>query len=284
MAKKAVNTSSKNSKEIVILSDGTGETAEAFVRAVLAQFASQDPHLIRYTSLEGPSALRKTLEKLEGDKLIVYTFAAPELRKLAWSMTRELGFPSLDLLYPAVDIFAQFLKTSPSEKVGALHSTQARDYFQRIDAIEFTVKHDDGMRLGEIHQADLILVGVSRSSKTPTSIYLAHKGYRVANVPLILNIDPPQELIEAHKMGVPVVCLSIRETDLERIRRTRFQNLGAKSKQSEDQYLALEQIAAELKAAQQLARKHRWPHIDVTDRAIEETASEILLRVEGKAR
>ena len=284
MAKKGLNESLKTGKEVVILSDGTGETAEAFVRAVLAQFASQDPHLTRYTSLEGPTALRRTLEKLGGDKLIVYTFAAPELRKLAWSMTRELGFPSLDLLYPAVDIFAQFLKTSPSEKVGALHSTQARDYFQRIDAIEFTVKHDDGMRLGEIHQADIILVGVSRSSKTPTSIYLAHKGYRVANVPLILNIDPPKELIEAHKVGVPVVCLSIRETDLERIRRTRFQNLGAKSKQSEDQYLALEQIAAELKAAQQLARQHRWPLIDVTDRAIEETASEILLRVEGKAR
>jgi regulator of PEP synthase PpsR (kinase-PPPase family) len=199
-------------------------------------------------------------------------------------MTRQLGFPSLDLLYPAVDIFAQFLNENPTEKVGALHSTQARDYFQRIEAIEFTVKHDDGMRLAELHQADLILVGVSRSSKTPTSIYLAHKGYRVANVPLILNIEPPSELVTAHQMGVPIVCLTIREGDLERIRRTRFLNLGATGKKSEDQYVAIEQISEELKAAQHLARKHGWPLIDVTDRAIEETASEILLRVEGKAR
>ncbi|TVQ77679.1 MAG: kinase/pyrophosphorylase [Bradymonadales bacterium] len=287
---KELRVGSKSSKEsplrqqIVILSDSTGDTAEGFVRAVLAQFQSSDVDIKRIPNIESERALRKSLESITQRALIVYTFASPELRKTAWSLTRELSYTGLDLLYPAVEIFSEFLGSSPSQQAGALHSVLARDYFRRIEAIEFTVKHDDGMRLNEIHLADIILVGVSRSSKTPTSIYLAHKGYRVANVPLVLGIPEPKELLTAHEKKVPVACLTIHESDLERIRRTRFINLGAKTKQSEDHYLAIDQICAELKAAQQLARKYGWPIIDVTDRAIEETASEILLLINGKAR
>ncbi len=206
------------------------------------------------------------------------------MRKKAWALIRENGLTGLDLFYPAVEIFAQFLKSDPSQEAGLLHSASAEHYFDRVDAIEFTVRHDVGMRSDDLPEADLILVGVSRSSKTPTSIYLAHKGFRVANVPLVRGIPVPPQLYDASKAGVPVVCLTIREKDLERIRKSRFQNLAPTAAmpsvmKKDAQYVDLERIREELKEAQALARKNNWPVIDVTDKAIEETASEILLHI-----
>lgn len=269
------------SNRVAILSDGTGETAEAFVQAVMAQFQKEDSPIIRIPSVKSEMDLRNALERFKPPYLIAYTFASEKLRKLAWGVIREKQLIGIDLLYPAVEIFSDFLKINPSEQTGALHSTRSLGYFERVEAIEFTVKHDDGMRLQDLHLADIVLVGVSRSSKTPTSIYLAHKGFRVANVPLVPGIEPAREIFEAQKLGVPVICLSIQFSDLERIRKSRVVNLG-KFTQSENEYTDVLRIKDELEASQKMARRHTWPIIDVTDKAIEETASEILLLIQRK--
>lgn len=260
--------------QISVLSDGTGDTAENYVQAILAQF-KVETHVARYPRIQNEDELEKVLNSLKAPHLVCYTFASESLRKRAWTLVREYEFTGIDLLYPAVEIFASFLKESPTQERGALHSIQAANYFQKIEAIEFTVKHDDGMKLNEIGKADIVLVGVSRSSKTPTSIYLAHKGYRVANIPLVPGIEPPKELFEAEAEGIPVIFLTISPHDLERIRKVRFQTLGNRPART-DNYIDAEKIREELVAAKRLARKNKWPLIDVTDKAIEETASEVI--------
>jgi len=271
----------KAQDRIAVLSDGTGETAETFVNAILAQFKIKQPKVSRHPQIKTEAQLAKIIKEFEPPFLVTYTFASEKLRKAAWALVREHGVTGIDLLYPAVEIFSVFLQQSPTQERGAFHTTQAEDYFQRIEAIEFTVKHDDGMKMDELHLADLILVGVSRSSKTPTSIYLAHKGYKVANVPLVHGIELSPDLIKASQSGIPIVLLTINALDLERIRKVRFQNLGARLTQS-DNYISSVKIREELQATRQLARQHGWPIIDVTDKAIEETASEILLLVNDK--
>ena len=162
-------------ERIAVLSDGTADTAETYVKAILAQFKVANPKIVRYPKIKSIAELKIILKKFEKPYLVSYTFASENLRKMAWSLIRDAGLTGIDLLYPAVEIFSNFLKENPTQETGAFHTTQAENYFQRIEAIEYTVKHDDGMKLDELHQAELILVGVSRSSKTPTSIYLAHK-------------------------------------------------------------------------------------------------------------
>lgn len=267
---------------IAVLSDGTGETAETFVNAILAQFKIQQQKIQRHPQIKSEAQLEKLIAEFEPPFLVTYTFASEKLRKAAWALVRDRGLTGIDLLYPAVEIFSSFLQESPTQERGAFHTTQAEDYFQRIEAIEFTVKHDDGMKMNELHLADLILVGVSRSSKTPTSIYLAHKGYKVANVPLVPGIELSPDLIRASESGIPVIFLTINAMDLERIRKVRFQNLGARLSRS-DNYISSVKIREELEATRQLARRHKWPILDVTDKAIEETASEILLLVTHKS-
>jgi len=269
------------SERISVLSDGTGDTAENYVLAILAQFQLKDAKVSRFPKIKNERELCNILKKFNAPHLVAYTFASEKLRKVAWQLIRDEGLTGIDLLYPALEVFTTFLKIHPTEKTGILHSTQAVGYFQRIEAIEFTVKHDDGMKLDELKMADIILTGVSRSSKTPTSIYLAHRGYKVANVPLVPGIGVPQELLDAEADGIPVIFLTINAVDLERIRKVRFQTLGAKASRA-DSYIDSNKIREELEAAQRLAKQHRWPTIDVTNKAIEETASEILLLVNSK--
>lgn len=268
-------------ERIMILSDGTGETAETCVRAILAQFKQEGSKLRRVPEIKTENDLEEAIKDLKAPYMVVYTFAATSLRKAAWRMIRERKLIGLDLLYPALDVFSEFLKQDPSQASGVLHSTQAVGYFDRVEAIEFTVKHDDGLRMDDLHRADIILVGVSRSSKTPTSIYLAHRGFKVANVPLVPGIELPQDLIDVSSAGIPIVCLVIQPYELHNIRKARVSNLG-QSKDRKNSYVDMDQIQSELKATSEMARKYGWALIDITDRAIEETASEILLLVESK--
>lgn len=268
-------------ERIAVMSDGTCDTAEAYVRALLAQFDRSNADLLRFPRIREEGELLAALEKLEPPYLVAYTFATEQLRKRVWSEARKRNLYSLDLLYPAIDVFSQFLHSHPTQQHGALHSTQAVNYYDRMEAIEFTVKHDDGQRMGSLVDAEIILTGVSRTSKTPTSMYLAHKGYRVANVPLVYGIAPNEQLLAASKRGVPVVMLSIDPMNLERIRRARFERLGTSTAQS-DTYVDLRRITEEMEAAHRLAHQNKWPIIDVTSKAIEETAAEILLIVTAK--
>lgn len=285
---KKKKTESEPEGKILILSDSTGDTAENYVRAILAQFQIAHSPLKKVPNIVTDFQLKKALESATAPCLVVYTFALEKLRKLAWSIIRDKNLIGLDLFYPAVEIFSNFLHRNPNQTPGMLHSAKAHHYFDRVEAIEFTVKHDDGMKLEDLSEADIILIGVSRTSKTPTSIYLAHKGYRVANVPMVPGIEVPRELIAASKAGVPVICLTIREQDLERIRKSRLQNLVPQAqvpirKSKSDTYVNPETIREELEATQKLSRKYGWPQIDVTDKAIEETASEILVMVSDRS-
>lgn len=270
-----------NAERIALLSDGTCDTAETYVRAILAQFNRSEAELERFPKIRTEAQLEHVLEKLEPPFLIAYTFAEEKLRKIIWSEIRKRNLTGVDILYPAIDIFSVFFQDDPTENVGALHTTRALNYFDRIEAVEFTVKHDDGLRLGDLHLADIILTGCSRTSKTPTCMYLANKGYRVANVPLVHGIEPAKELIEAHTQGTPVILLTIAADQLARIRRSRFEKLGTRATQN-DTYVDLKQITEELEAARRLAMRYRWSVIDVSNKAIEESASEILLLVSPK--
>jgi len=270
----------KPRERIAILSDGTCETAENLVRAILAQFNKADAELLRIPKVRTEVELMRELDSLTAPYLVVYTFGTEKLRKLIWSESRKRGLLTYDILYPAVEIFGQFFDAVPSQEQAVLHSTQSVNYFDRMEAIEFTVKHDDGLRLSDLQEANLILTGVSRTSKTPTSMYLAHKGYKVANVPLVYGIEPPVQLIESAQAGIPIVMLTIEASSLEKIRKSRFVRLGTTASQS-DTYISLNRISEETSAALQLARRFKWPVIDVTNKAVEETAAEILLLISG---
>ena len=268
----------KPRERIAILSDGTCETAENLVRAILAQFNKSDAELLRIPKVRTEIELMRELDSLTPPYLVVYTFGTEKLRKLIWSECRRKGLLSYDILYPAVEIFGEFFDAAPTEEQAVLHSTQSVNYFDRMEAIEFTVKHDDGLRLNDLHEANLILTGVSRTSKTPTSMYLAHKGFKVANVPLVTGIEPPLQLIESSAAGIPVILLSIEAGSLEKIRKSRLLRLGTTTSQS-DTYISINRISEETSAALQLARRFKWPVIDVTNKAVEETAAEILLLI-----
>jgi regulator of PEP synthase PpsR (kinase-PPPase family) len=268
--------SPNSSERIVLISDGTCDTAEGYVRAILTQFNRATMDLMRFPSVRSTEGITNALSQTPAPALIVYTFGKEILRKHVWAETRRLNLVGFDLMYPAIDIFGAFFSSRPAEHEAALHSVQSINYFERMEAIEFTVKHDDGMRLSDLAEADLILTGVSRTSKTPTAMYLAHKGYKVANVPLVYGIDPPQQLIDASQKGIPVVFLKIDPGALEKIRRSRFLKLGTSPQQS-DTYVRQEAISEELKVALNLARRFQWRQIDVTNKAIEETASEIVV-------
>lgn len=268
---------------IAVLSDGTAETAEGVVRALLALFDITNPRILRLPQIKTEKDLHRAIEGLDPPYLLCYTFASEKLRKAAWTDIRSQSLVGIDLLYPAIEVFSKFLEDKPREQEGVLRSIDNVEYFERISAIEFTVKHDDGMRMHELGEADAILVGVSRSSKTPTAMYLAHKGYKVANVPLVPGIEPSSELFEASKMGIPIVCLSISAVELQRIRHSRFAVLGADSKKG-DQYVDAETIRDELRYARDLAKRNNWKFIDATNKAIEETATEILLLIRANKR
>lgn len=271
----------QHTERIAVFSDGTCETAETYVRAILAQFNKSEADLLRIPKIRQEAELLKALDKLAPPYLVAYTFASEKLRKLIWAETRKRGLLGIDVLYPAIDLFAQFFHENPSQETGTFHTTRAINYFERMEAVEFTVKHDDGMKQNDLDQAEIILTGVSRTSKTPTSMYLAHKGYRVANVPLVDGIKPSPSLLSANEKGIPVILLTIDPMHLERIRKSRFDRLGTAPTQS-DTYIDIKKISEELEAAHLLARRHKWPILNVTNKAVEETASEILLLVSSK--
>jgi len=270
-----------STERIVVISDGTCDTAESYVRAILAQFEKSDTEIQRIPRLRQPSEVMTALDQFSPPFLIAYTFATEALRKLVWTEIRKRGLTGFDILYPAVELFAEFFQTLPTESQAVLHSTLSLNYFERMEAIEFTVKHDDGMKMKDLSDSEIILTGVSRTSKTPTSMYLAHKGYKVANVPLVPGVNPSEHLLKANEARVPIIMLTIEARALERIRRSRFEKLGSSPAQK-DHYVNPERISEETDAAIALARRYNWPVIDVTSKAIEETASEILLLVSPK--
>jgi len=260
---------------VFVLSDGTGETAEEMVNAALTQFGGQPTRVRRITNVRTNNQVYGALDEAARQaSLVVYTIVNRDLAQLVHDECNALGLLSLDLLTPLLTRLAEFVGHSPKEAPG-LHHNIDEDYFRRIEAVEFTVKHDDGQELRDLYKADLILTGVSRTSKTPLSMYLAHRGYKVANVPLVNGIAPPNELLQLDPERV--VGLVIDPSRLAELRSTRLRNIG--QTQLVNSYADFERIEDEISAAKSIFRKNRWVIIDVTGKAVEETASEILGRL-----
>ena len=259
---------------IYLLSDATGETAEKMVLAALTQFRDKPVRLTRINNVRTKNQVYEALDEALGNGgLVVYTIVNRELAQLVHDECDGLGLVSIDLLTPLLMKVAHCLGRSPKETPGLLHGVDEA-YFRRIEAIEFTVKHDDGQEPRNLYLADIVLVGISRTSKTPLSIYLAHRGWKVANVPLINGIDPPPQLFEVDPKKI--AALVIDPQRLVEVRAARLRNLGQDPRAA---YADYEEIEEELKHARKLFRRHPWVVIDVSSKAVEETANEVLVRL-----
>ena len=254
-----------------LISDSTGGTLDGVTKACLAQFEGIEVEEHIWTLVRTERQLKRVIEAIkESPGPVMFTLVDPALAKIVHRHCKALNVPSIALLQPAIEAFSQYFKLDSMERPGLQH-TLNEEYFARMDAVDYALHHDDGQKTQNLSEADVILTGVSRTSKTPTSIFLANRGIKAANVPLVPNIPIPEELTTSK--GQRVVGLTARPEHLVGIRKTRLKQLG--QEQSTD-YLNLEQVEDEVKNARHLFTRMGWPVIDVTRRSVEETAAEIL--------
>jgi hypothetical protein len=257
--------------KVFAVSDGTGSTAEGVLRAALTQFDASLVTITRYGGILTPTQIRQVVqEAADVEGFIVHTLVSEELRHVILTEGRAANVTTIDLLGPMLARLADLLDSVPREKPG-LFRTFDEGYIQRIEAIDFTVRHDDGERIDDLDQAEIVLVGVSRTSKTPLSIYLAYRGWKVANVPLVLGIEPPKQLF--HLPRQRVVGLTVRPERLRDLRLVRMEHLGTIGAG----YADLETIHKEMAFAFEIFDRRRdWPLVDVTAKPIEEAAAEVV--------
>jgi regulator of PEP synthase PpsR (kinase-PPPase family) len=263
-------------KTIYVLSDSTGETAERVIRAALSQFYDGGIRVHRLskvsTQLDVQNALCITVAT---PGLIVYTLVDPHLAEVVERVAEENGLITVDLLSPLIYSLSRYLGAPSREKPGLLHRIDT-EYYRRVEAVNFTVKHDDGQETRYLHKADLVLVGVSRSSKTPLAMYLAHKGFKVANVPIVFGITLPEELFEIDQ--TKIVGLLVDPKRLVEIRTSRLVNMRQSPRGSYNDY---EQVENEISACRQIYRKNpQWFILNITNKSVEEAASEIMRRMD----
>ncbi len=262
----------KTTLHIHLVSDSTGETVHQVARAALAQFSdvSTTEHiwtLVR--SVAHVDTIRTAVERNPG--LLLYSIVDPKIRSLLEQLCKDLNVPSLSVLDPLVDLLATVLGYKQNSRPGGQHKLD-RAYFERMAAVEFAVNHDDGLNMAGLQNAQILLVGVSRTSKTPTSMYLANRGYWVANYALVPNVDFPLHYLEAYP-GLFVVGLTTDARRLAHVRRNRLQHLTDTQNES---YADYDAISTELSKARRLFSAQGWPVLDVSRRSVEETAAAIL--------
>jgi hypothetical protein len=255
-----------------LISDSTGETLINAGRAASAQFHSSQPIEHVYPLIRNRKQLLPVLEAIDRSPgIVLYTIVDRELADVIAERCREMGVPSVNVLEPVMNVFQAYLGTASRRRVGAQHVMNA-DYFARIEALNFTMDHDDGQMPDDYDDADVVIVGISRTSKTPTSIYLANRGIRTANIPIIYGAPLPDGLIRTSK---PLIVGLVATTDrISQIRENRI--LGTTAGFDRGHYTDRASISEELKYARSLCARHNWPIIDVTRRSIEETAAAIV--------
>lgn len=257
---------------IYILSDSTGETAATMIRAALVQYSSKEINIVRCKNVRTETQAEAVIEEcFERRGMLVYTVASHQMRNKIRETAAGKGIPYFDLLGPLLGTLDLFFGVNSESHVGALRMVDER-YFKRIEAIEYTVKHDDGKTFAELDKADIVLVGISRTSKTPLSIFLSHKGWKVANVPMVLDTPLPEELFKIDQRRI--VGLIIDMDSLQRIRKSRLEKFG---QDPGGEYASMSHIAKEIDYAERIFKQNRrWPVFNVTERALEENASEIV--------
>ena len=263
-----------------LVSDSTGETLVTVARAAAVQYVGMAPIEHIYPAVRSPYQLDRVLADIETEPgVVLYTLLDGELTTRLEDKCRDLGLPCLSILGPVLSLFQSYLGTESTYRVGAQHVLNA-EYFRRIDAVNYTMMHDDGQLTDELEDADVILVGVSRTSKTPTSIYLANRGVKAANIPLVPDIPLPPALMSAR--NPLVVGLIATPERIVQIRENRL--LGLKAYQHDNRYVDHMVVSEELTFARRLCAKQNWPIIDVTRRSIEETASAIIALLADRRR
>lgn len=254
-----------------LISDSTGETVIAASRAVTSQY--DRTHAIEHvhTSVVSQTRLEEVIAAIDNKPgIVLFTISNEGLSDHLLSRCRDMGIPCASVLEPIFATFKSYLGAPTHRKTGAQHELNA-EYFNRIDAINFTLLHDDGALPDNLEEADIILLGISRTSKTPTSIYLANRGLKVANFPLVPDVKIPDKLI---RIRSPLKVALIASTDrIWQVRQHRI--LGIEDQRSSLNYTDRASIAEELAQTRKLCKRHHWPMIDVTRRSIEETAAEI---------
>jgi len=254
-----------------LISDATGETLITVARAAAAQYTRVLPVEHVHPLVRTQKQLDRALADLEESPgIVLYTLLDDALVKRLETKCRELGLPCLSILGPVLHLFHAYLGAESTHKVGAQHTLNA-EYFRRIDALNYTMMHDDGQQTDDLEEADVVLVGVSRTSKTPTSIYLANRGVKTANVPLVPGV-PLSPNVERLTRPL-VVGLFATPERIVQIRQNRLLSLNAGNDSS---YVDRDAVAEEIAASRRLCTRHSWPIIDVTRRSIEETAATII--------
>lgn len=254
-----------------LVSDATGETLNAIARAALAQFEGVVVHEHFYALVRSQRQLQRAVEHIrEEPGLVFFTLVNPELRQELLKECATLSLPTYDVLQAPIAVMRQFLGAEETHRPGGQHDVDHK-YLQRIEALNFSIAHDDGQSLDTINEAQVILVGASRTSKTPTCVYLAIRGIRAANVPLVPGAPLPHALLEVTKPLV--VGLWASPDRLVQVRRNRLTTLG---EVRDTGYVDLENVRAEVAATRKLFEQREWPVIDVSRRSIEETAAAVL--------
>lgn len=254
-----------------LVSDATGETLNTVAKAAAAQYSDFRPIAHIYALVRTPSQLNRALREIEEQPgIVLFTLINPDIRRHLEEQCEAMGVPCLSILDPIISILSQYLNATSRPQVAGQHALNS-DYFRRIDALNFTMSHDDGQSIDDLEKADVVILGVSRTSKTPTSIYLAQRGIRTANIPIVPGIPLPSKL--AHLKGPLIVGLIASAERIAQIRRHRL--LSLKESRSTD-YIDPRQITDELMLMKILCSNNDWPMIDVTRRSVEEIAATIL--------
>ena len=255
------------------VSDSTGETLDRIFLAIKAQFSNFNCKTIHYSFTRTNNQIERIISKSKSEKnvIILYTIVDKNLAKYIINKTKKNNIPCFEVLGNLITDFSKLLKQKANRKPSGQHALD-KEYYDRIEAVQFTISHDDGKKISDLEKSDVILVGVSRTSKTPTSIYLANRGYKVSNIPIIPNKDLPFQLIENSKKtcAIGLVCDASRLSD---VRRNRVQSMHEDRPGNYDNE---KQILNELENSKKLFKKYNWPVIDVTRKSVEETAASII--------
>lgn len=263
--------------QIFIISDGTGRTAEQALKAASTQF--EDTKI--QTNIRPNVRTKQQVSKIISEArmvngLVVHTVVSKKLRDIILDQGRLYDVDTIDLMGPLLAQLSHHFSYLPSEKPGVFHELN-KSYFQRIEAVEFTFRHDDGQKIEELENAEIVLLGVSRTFKTPVSIYLAFKGWLVANIPIILGMELPEILFELPPERV--ICLTTFPKNLAKLRKIREIHLGGAT----GEYAKLSYIQRELNYAHKIYKKQpKWSIVDVTNKPIEEISSKILTALRNK--
>lgn len=256
---------------IYLVSDSIGETAEQVTKAAISQFEFDNYEIRRFPFINDKHQISEMIKEAKREKsIIVFTMVLQELKEFIVSESTRHEIPSIDIMSPIVEGLGGILQSAPRREAGLIRKLDEK-YFRKVEAIEFAVKYDDGKDPRGLIKADIILIGISRTSKTPLSMYLAHKNLKVANIPLVPEVEPPMELFEVSPKKI--IGLTTDPIKLIEIRQERLKALGLKR---EANYASIERILEELEYADNIMNRLRCPVIDVSSKAVEESCSIIL--------